>query len=184
MEGVLNHLDSKAIQLNFLKRQVNYLADNMPPESDLPPRLRIIWLTAKLAEENHLGRIAEHLSGQLEKLLPAMYLEDAPLCCWSILHQAVTQTNAFRFASAQKIIRDFCNTFALIPADLSCKKFFSDSGKISSEFNSKIAVAGTRYYGQLLSSLGQHEAFCGNREQADEYFLCAIKCFSLLSDGG
>lgn len=184
VDEVLKHLDSKAIQLRFLNQQINYLTANMPPESNLPPRLKIIWLTAKLAEENHQGHIARHLTEQLEKILPSMYLEDAPLCCWSILHQAVTQTNAFRFTEARKVVCDFCDALGLIPANLQYSELFSNSGKISPGFMPKIAITGTRYYGQLLSTLGQHEAFCGNYEQANEYFLCALQCFSLLSDGG
>ena len=181
VEAVLSHLDSKAIRLSLLSKQINWLNANMPAEEKLPPRLRIIWLTAKLAEENHKGIIAEHLADELEKMLPSMFLEDAPLCCWSVLHQAVTQTNAFRFETAREIIYKFCDAFGLIDRDLTYQKLFPDD-KIAPEMQAKVAVPGLRYYGQLLSSLGQHEAFLGNPRQAHEYFRCAIKCFSLLSD--
>ncbi len=183
VDAVLTHLDSKAIRLTHLAKQINYLTANMPPENNLPLRLKIIWLTAKLAEENHHGNIAKHLTGQLEKILKDMYLEDAPLCCWSILHQAVTYTNEFCFANAQKLIQQFCKEFDLLPDNLRYAQLFPDDKTFAPEFTAKVAVVGLRYYGQILSSLGQHEAFCGNHEQANEYFLCAIKCFSLLSDG-
>ena len=46
-----------------------------------------------------------------------------------------------------------------------------------------IAVPGLRYHAQVLSSLGQHEAFLGNNEKALEYFDKAFMEFTRLSEG-
>ena len=184
VDAVLVHLDSKAIRLNLLGKQINWLTAHMPAEAEFPKRLKIIWLTAKLAEENHKGTVAEKLAEELEHLLPSMFLEDAPLCCWSVLHQAVTQTNAFRFDAARNTIYRFSDVFGLIDHDLTYNKLFPDDQNINPALFSKAAVIGLRYYGQMLSSLGQHCAFVNDFRQANEYFLCALKCFSLLSDGG
>lgn len=46
-----------------------------------------------------------------------------------------------------------------------------------------VAVPGLLYHAQVLSSLGQHEAFLGNNEKALEYFDRAFSEFTRLSEG-
>ena len=184
VNDVLQHLDSKAINLTSLDKQIKWLTANMPLTTELPKRLKIIWLTSMLAEKNHQGVIEEHFSQELKNILPEMYLEDTPLCCWSTLHQAVTKTNAFCFDEARKLVQQFCANFDLLPQELTYNNFCPNGKYPAPEMTKKIAIVGLKYYGQLLSTLGQHEAFSGNHKQANEYFLCAMRCFSLLSDGG
>ena len=181
---LLTHLDSKAINMRLLSKQVNYLAANMPEQTDLPLRLKAVWMTAQLAEKNHRGIISQSDIAALNSLIDKLYLEDAPLCCWSTLHMAVEETNAFRFEKAKQIILDFANRFGLFDETLTFEKLFPDGVHMASEWIPKAALTGVRYYGQLFSSLGQHEAFMGNFEKADDHFKKAVACYKLLSDGG
>ena len=181
---VVIHLDSKAINISRLTEQVKFLMANMPAEINIPKRLQIIWLTSRLASENHAGQIREQLANQLVAAVSEMFLEDAPLCCAAMLHIAVKETNAFRFESAKQFLLNFSNKFALLPGYPVFDNLFDSCGNIAPDWTAKVAVPGLRYYGQLLSSLGQHEAFLNNFEAADDYFRSAIQCFSLLNDGG
>ena len=180
---LLAHLDSKAIDMRSLSKQVNYLSVNMPDQADLPLRLKTIWMTAQLAEKNHRGIISQNDIVELNSLIDKLYLEDAPLCCWSTLHMAVEETNAFRFEKAKQIIFDFADRFGLFDETLTFEKLFPDGMHMAAEWIPKAALTGVRYYGQLFSSLGQHEAFMGNFEKADDHFQKAIACYKLLGDG-
>lgn len=181
---VLSHLDSKAIDMRILSRQIKFLAANQPATQELPIRLKTIWLTAMLAEKNHRGIVSAKDLNELANIIDTMYLEDAPLCCWSTLHMAVEETNAFRFANAKQIILDFAARFGLFDENTTFEKIFPDGTNIAPEWISKAAVPGIRYYGQLFSSLGQHESFMGNFSKADDHFRKAISCYKLLNDGG
>ena len=184
VDEVLLHLDSKAIDMRVLARQVDFLANCMPEAALFPIRLRAIWLTVHLAEQNHEGKVSQATAEKLCALMDKLYLEDAPLCCWSVLHMAVAETNAFRFEKARDIITGFANCYGLATSDLTFEKLFPDGVNIAPEFFSKAALPGIRYYGQLFSSLGQHEAFMGNFEKADDHFRKALNCYKLLSDKG
>jgi hypothetical protein len=170
--------------MRLLSRQVNYLAVNMPFNAELPPRLKMVWMTAQLAEKNHRGVISQDDLKELSILIDKLYIEDAPLCCWSTLHMAVEETNAFRFEKAKQIILEFAGRFNLFDETLNFENLFPDGVHMATEWIPKAALPGVRYYGQMFSSLGQHEAFMGNFAKADDHFRKAIACFKLLSDGG
>ncbi len=152
----IDHLDSKAINLRVLGKQVQWLAKYQPPEQELPPRLKLTWLTVKLAEANHRGVVNAYSIQEFKELGERLFKEDAPLVCWASLHLAVQYTNAFDFEKAAEAIAGW----EAIPPE----------------------VPGLKYYGQMLSTKGQHLAFTGRLSEAREYLKQAIKAFSELSD--
>ena len=160
LDYVLAHLDSKAIRMSLLMPQLRWLKEFEPDSEQLPPRLRLLWLTAQLAVSNHQGGIrfgeVEHRQ-EFADLMASLRDEDAPLVCFAALHRAVELTDAFRFEEARELLQPW--------------------------EREPIAVPGLRYYAQVLSSLGQHEAFLGNNEKALEYFDKAFAAFSRLSEG-
>ena len=160
LDYVLAHLDSKAIRMSLLVPQLKWLKEYEPDSELLPPRLRLLWLTAQLAVSNHQGGVqfgeVEHRQ-EFSDLMASLKDEDAPLTCFAALHRAVELTDAFRFEEARELLRPW-----------ECEP---------------IAVPGLRYHAQVLSSLGQHEAFLGNNDKALDYFDKAFAAFSRLSEG-
>lgn len=159
LDYVLTHLDSKAIKMSVLTPQINWLKEYEPVDSEIPPRLRLLWLTAQLAASNHQGGTAfgsERYREEFKELSARLKDEDAPLVCFAALHLAVEMTDAYRFEDARAL---------LLPWE-----------------SEPIAVPGLRYHAQVLSSLGQHTAFLGENEKALEYFDLAMMLFTRLSD--
>ena len=177
VEEVVGHLNSKAISLRLLSRQIDWLAANMPEESQLPGRLRLVWLTSKLAEENHRGRLSPELIGDITMLSRQLFIEDAPLCCWANLHAAVESTNAFRFGEARQTVLDYARQAELFSGAATPLEALQQGIP-----GHKIAIQGLQYYGQLLSSLGQHEAFLGNSAGALPYLDAALQCYARMDD--
>ena len=160
LDYVLAHLDSKAIRMSLLMPQLKWLKEFEPDSEQLPPRLRLLWLTAQLALSNHQGGIqfgeVEHRQ-EFADLMASLKDEDAPLTCFAALHRAVELTDAFRFEEARELLRPW--------------------------ERESVAVPGLRYHAQVLSSIGQHEAFLGNNEKALEYFDMTFAEFTRLSEG-
>ena len=168
LQETIRHLNSPALNLDRLQGQLDWLKRFIPIAQELPPKVRLLWLTSKLAQDNHLGKIQREDSPTIRefyKLAEALFDEAAPVVCFAHLHLAVAMTNAFQFEEAQKIVQNYlrlasCNDLESLPP----------------------AIPGLRYYGQLLSTCGQHEAFLGNQEAAINLFQRALKCFERLSE--
>lgn len=183
----VNHLNSKAIDLETLSKQLDWLTEYMPLTEELPPRLKLTWYTAKLAEANHLGEVEFDAMKEFRNLTCELYEEDAPLTCWATLHLAVNLTNAYRFAEAQQIVKDYSNIGSLLSPEPPFARLIKSTVDKISGYHPQTnyvpaAIPGLRYYGQLLSSFGQHEAFLGNPKKACLYFDEAIHCFERLSE--
>lgn len=183
-EEVVRHLNSKAICLWHLSRQLDWLTKSMPPTAKMSKRLRLIWLTSKLADANHHGEVNPYFLNETRELIADLFVEDAPLCCWAALNFAVERTNAYNFKEAKQCLLDFTAGTGLLNDTPPFLDYLDTlhKGQCAS-FDSKVAIFGLAYTGQLLSSLGQHEAFLGNHEMANSYFDAAIECFTRLSDG-
>ena len=158
LDFVVGHLESKAINMRQLKNQMDWLKLYEPEDSRFPPRLRLLWLTAKLAEANHKGSVTAFAGHREEfvQLSKRLFEEDAPLTCHAALNIAVSFTDEYLFDKAKEILEPWKGCRPEVP--------------------------GLQYYGRLLSSFGQHEAFLGKNESAIAYFQQAISAFQRLSE--
>lgn len=150
------HLGSKALDLRRLASQVEWLRPILEHSQSLTPIMRLIWLTARLAQANHMGDLEKKWNRDLHELAERLRDEDARLVCHAHLHLAVNDTNRFDFAAAEEILTPWRDCDPAIP--------------------------GLRLWGQALSSLGQAAAFTGRHAQAGEFFSRAIQAFRRLSD--
>jgi hypothetical protein len=155
-EAVRAHLESKAIQLRELGREVAFLDSCMPQGRSLKPLMRLAWLTVRLEKANHSGEVESSVDRELEALGARLYDEAPTLVCQADLNRAVLATNRFDFQRATRALARWMN----VPA----------------------AVPGLQHWGRVQSSLGQHAAFSGLYAEAETFFLAALKAFSLLSD--
>ena len=159
LDRVASHLDSKAIDMRLLERQMVWLKRYAPPEGEFPPRLRLLWLTAQLAGENHHGGTAfgsEEHEREFLDLSERLRVEDAPLVCHAALHLAVEKTDRYEFAAARELVQPW--------------------------ENENPAVPGLRMHARVLSSLGQHAAFKGDNAAALAWFRRALEEFERLSE--
>ena len=187
LNHLIRHLDSKAISLHTLGKQISFLKKYQPDESVLPPRLQLLWLTAKLAESNHRGAVVVEAFDRFKALIRDLYEEDAPLTCYATLHLAVNYTNAYRFQDAQAVVEDYLRLISNatwgknLPAWVhSVFDLLMTAAHI--EPASPAAIPGLRYFAQLISSHGQHEAFFGRNADAVKFFVEANRLFAKLSD--
>ena len=186
LNHLIGHLDSKAINLRQLGTQISFLKKYQPDDSVLPPRLKLLWLTAKLAEANHRGAVVVEAFDKFQTLIRELYDEDAPLTCYATLHLAVTYTNAYRFDEAQKVIEDYLRLISSATWGKSLPSWIHSVFDLLMtvahiEPASPAAIPGLRYFAQLISSHGQHEAFFGRNEEAIKYFCEANRLFGKLS---
>ena len=158
LDHVQNHLYSKAIEMGKLNRQIAWLKSYMPDEANFSPRMRLLWLTTQLAQANHLGQtdMISVYQKEFEDLCTLIYPEDAPLTCLTCLHVAVAYMNDFNFKTAYDVVKDWIGKDEAIP--------------------------GRQYYGQVLSTIGQLNAFIGNQEKAVEACCAAIDKFEKLTN--
>ncbi len=156
LDHTLGHLESKAIDLRVLGRQVEWLERWSPKDQQLPSVARLLWLTAQLARANHLGEIELGLISDMEELGNNLFDEHPHLVCRAELNLAVTATNGFAFDLASQVLKRWHD----LP----------------------IAVPGLRYWAQLQSSLGQHAAFRGDNTAALKLFDQALAAFGRLSN--
>ena len=160
LDNVIAILNSKAIDLRLLERQIDWLQRFQPEGVRMPLRLQLGWLTAKLAAKNHRGGVLNaDEKAKFDELIDRLFEEDAPLTCWATLNVAVAMTNVFDFASALEFVERYLAKVG-IPA-----------------------VVGKLYYAQLLSTQGQHLAFLGRNVEAVSCFKSAISMFGTLSEG-
>ena len=149
-------LDSKRIDLRALGRQVEWLERWSPPGHALPPPLRLLWLTAKLARANHLGQPEQPWIDEMRTLGGRLLEENAHLVCRAELNLAVNATNCYDFDLASRLL----DRWRRLPK----------------------AVPGLRFWAQVQSSLGQHAAFRGDHAAAVALFDQALAAFAELSN--
>ena len=181
----VDKLDSKAIHLHSLRNLILFLKKYQPLQGKMPPRVRLLWLSAKLAEANHRGHAI--VSGQKDfiQLIKSLFCEDAPLATFAVLHMVVTLTNAYRFEDAKQILENFCQKLIALGYGGTPEAAKPDPFSFVQRADFRkgiIAIPGTRYFAQMLSSHGQHLAFLGENEEAKKFFLEAIAYFRNLSD--
>jgi hypothetical protein len=142
--------------LSALGRQIDWLQAYCPDNETIPPRLRLLWLSARLAHANHLGKLEQDWMVEMQELGSLLMEEDAPTVCWADLHLAVNATNRYDFAQASQCLERWINLPRSVP--------------------------GLRYWAQAASSLGQHAAFVNQPEKAQAFFNAALEAFGKLSE--
>ncbi len=156
LDETRRHLGSKRLDLTRLAKEFAWLEDCRPELVELPPVLRLIWITTRLALSNHTGEVELRWKSELQQLRKELLEEDARLVCHTDLHLAVCATNRFDFELAEKVLQRWEQYEPI--------------------------VMGLQYWGQLRSSMGQHAAFRGDQTQALVLFDEAIATFRRLSD--
>ena len=144
------------VNLDNLAKAVDWLQLHQPSQTKILPTLRMVWLTVKLANANHLGKAEQTWQKELKHLGDYLKDEVAPLVCHADLHRAVATTNRFDFDGIKRSLNRWENRPPAEP--------------------------GLLYWGQIRSSLGQHAAFLGDNSQAIKFFKEALTAFSRLTD--
>jgi hypothetical protein len=156
----LNHVRSQMaagpVDLKKLGAAVAWLQDHQPEDKEIPPLLRMSWLTVKLAEANHLGQGEVEWEKELAALSEGLLEEAAPMVCHANLHLAVAKTNRYAFDGARQVLQRWLEVPPVVP--------------------------GLQMWAQVRSSLGQHAAFLGEGSRAVGLFKEAIEGFGRLSD--
>jgi hypothetical protein len=156
----LNHVRSQMaagpVDLRKLGSAVSWLQEHQPEDAEIPPLLRMAWLTVQLAEANHLGQGEVEWEKELAALSEGLIEEAAPMVCHANLHLAVAKTNRYAFEEAQQGLQRWVDIPSVVP--------------------------GLLMWAQVKSSLGQHAAFLGESSRAIGLFRDAIKGFERLSD--
>ena len=150
------HLDSKAIHLTALGREVAFLSTCKPVDVVLPGGLQLAWDIARLEQRNHVGAVDEGAGRALDALGDRLFDELPALVCQADLVRAVEATNRFDFDGARRALRRWDAT--------------------------PVAVAGLQKHGRLESTRGQLAAFTGDLAGAAQHFDRALALFARLSD--
>lgn len=158
LDATRQHLESKDIDQRLLGQQIAWLKAAMPAETELTEDLQLLWMTAELAEANHLGKVISdpELKSMFSYLTEHLMDEEPRLVAWATLNLSVAYTNAFDFESAEAIM------------DIWDRK--------------PMQVLGHQYTGQIQSTLGQLAAFWGDNEEAVPLFDQAISNFAKMSN--
>ena len=158
LEETRQHLESKDIDQRLLGQQIAWLKTAMPADTELTDDLQLLWMTAELAEANHLGKVISdpELKSMFSYLTEHLMDEEPRLVAWATLNLSVAYTNAFDFESAEAIM------------DIWDRK--------------PMQVLGHQYTGQIQSTLGQLAAFRGDNEEAVPLFDQAISNFAKMSN--
>lgn len=156
LDATLAHLESKAVDVPRLGRELAWIANAAPEQERLPPAARHAWALARLAEANHLGAVAADAEAEVETLGDLLLDERAPAVCHGDLHRAVLATNRFDFAAASQALARWEEVDPRVP--------------------------GLLMWARVRSSLGQHAAFEGRFPEAVVRFDEALAAFERLSD--
>lgn len=156
LQAVQDSLRLKNYSLPNLSQALNWLDHWRPDEVSFPKPLQLELYAARLALNNHRGKLDADLMLQCIDLARELKDEDAPHCCEVILRVASLSTNSFEFDAVQ--------------------------AELESWLQEPVAVVGRLNHGKLHSALGQLYAFTGQYDQALQHFDQAITIFSSLSD--
>lgn len=156
LDHVRSQMAAGPVNLRKFGAAVAWLQEHQPEDRDIPPLLRMAWLTVQLAESNHLGQSEVAWEKELAALSEGLIEEAAPMVCHANLHLAVAKTNRYAFAEARQGLQRWAELPPVVP--------------------------GLLMWAQVRSSLGQHAAFLGESTAAVGLFREAIEGFQRLSD--
>lgn len=158
MNHVTDRLRTKNFRNNDLAQALDWLQKHQPEGQQLSAMTELQWRSAKLAQDNHQGKIEPQEIGHVFKLANALRNESAVDSAQAILRVVTATTNAFEFDSALPALQQWVKE--------------------------DIAVVGLLNHAKLHSTLGQLSAFKQDNEQAISHFDQAIGFFKQMSDQG
>ena len=156
LQTVRQRLNEKDYRPQALDEILGWLQTYAPAENKLPPLLQLRFQAARLAADNHQGRMRLETVQNLLDLGDKLQHEAAPEVAQVYNRLAVAATNIYEFDYAQQILQHALK----LP---------------------EIAV-GRQQYGRLQSGMGQIHAFLGEHRAAASLFDQAIETFEKLSD--
>lgn len=156
LQTVRQRLNEKDYRPQALDEILGWLQTHAPAENKLPPLLQLRFQAARLAADNHQGRMRLETVQNLLDLGDKLQHEAAPEVAQVYNRLAVAATNVYEFNHAKQILQHALK----LP---------------------EIAV-GRQQYGRLLSGMGQIHAFLGEHRAAASLFDQAIETFEKLSD--
>ena len=156
LQTVRQRLNEKDYRPQALDEILGWLQTHAPAENKLPPLLQLRFQVARLAADNHQGRMRLETVQNLLDLGDKLQHEAAPEVAQVYNRLAVAATNVYEFNHAKQILQHALK----LP---------------------EIAV-GRQQYGRLLSGMGQIHAFLGEHRAAASFFAQAVETFEKLSD--
>ena len=156
LQTVRHRLNEKDYHPQALDEILGWLQTYAPAENKLPPLLQLRFQAARLAADNHQGRMRLEAIQNLLDLGNQLKYEAAPEVAQVYNRLAVATTNIYEFDYAKQILEHALK----LP---------------------EIAV-GRQQYGRLLSGMGQIHAFSGEHQAAASFFAQAVETFEKLSD--
>ena len=158
LNHTLAHVHSKAINMNLLVSQVDWLNKvNQMSVHRLSAKEQLVFDMVRLATHNHLGEILD-IKQDLAKFrhdIQQLKDEDARLSCFMSLHLAVQLTHFYAFQHAQNLAQTW--------------------------LKEATPMIGLNLRGRTLSTMGQQYAFQHDYPKAIDYFTQAIDTFARLS---
>lgn len=156
LHEVQSRLRYKDYRSKQLVEILNWLDNAKPTKATLPPMLKLQFLSAKLASQNHTGKADTAQIQEIIQLGSTLIDEDAQQVAHAYIRVATAYANAFEFEQMKKVL--------------------------SQEIMQNKLAIGLSNYAKALSSLGQYYCFTHQPEQAIEHFKQSIECFEKLSD--
>lgn len=156
LQTVRQRLNEKDYRPQALDEILGWLQTYAPADNKLPPLLQLRFQAARLAADNHQGRMSLEAIQSLLDLGNQLKHEAAPEVAQVYNRLAVATTNIYEFDYAKQILQHALK----LP---------------------EIAV-GRQQYGRLLSGMGQIHAFLGEHQAAASFFAQAVETFEKLSD--
>lgn len=156
LQTVRHRLNEKDYHPQALDEILGWLQTYAPAENKLPPLLQLRFQAARLAADNHQGRMRLEAIQNLLDLGNQLKYEAAPEVAQVYNRLAVATTNIYEFDYAKQILEHALK----LP---------------------EIAVD-RQQYGRLLSGMGQIHAFSGEHQAAASFFAQAVETFEKLSD--
>lgn len=145
LDAVREHLESKNIDLALLDEQLLFLKESRPVDLERNAERKLTFMTCELAHENHHGfTIDPGFLTEFSPLCEELFEQNPSLVAWADLNLSIAYTNTLDFAGAERVMHPW--------------------------EKQQITVPGRQYHGQILSTLGQIQAFQGNQKGAISYF--------------
>lgn len=156
LDEVRRRMQAKAFGLHELELALAWLERWGSRDLPLPPAQQLMLESARLATDNHRGKVETARIERCLELAHALHDESPAEACEAILRIAVATTNVFEFEAMRASVLEW--------------------------LAKPVAIPGLLNHAKLQSTLGQIDAFSGRSAAAIEHFDRAIAAFARLSD--